>query len=306
MTIFITKKPQTQAEKPLVSIITPSFNQGQFIEETINSILSQTYRPLELIVIDGGSTDNTVDILRKYDDQITWISEPDEGQADAVNKGFKLARGEIIGWLNSDDVYFTKTAVESMAQAFQTYPEADIIYGEVAIISRTSILIRFWLVPPYEPYGMRYGSLISQPATFFRRHVTETEKLDQRFINLDREYWLRLTKKGYSFQHIQKLIAGDRNYGERISISLRSKITAKHKRLQEMYDVAGLRSKYLFPGYYIWRFRQIFCRLRGFAMVIGILFDKHYHNKLAFPMKIDSVWNILLRQLFRGRASIID
>src|SRR5690606_33014626 len=90
---------------PLVSVVTPSYNKGKFIKETIESVLSQDYPNIEYIVMDGGSTDETVDILKSYGDRIAWISEKDDGQADAVNKGIARARGEIIGWLNSDDTY---------------------------------------------------------------------------------------------------------------------------------------------------------------------------------------------------------
>lgn len=95
--------------KPLVSIITPSYNQGKFIEETIQSVLNQDYPNIEYIVIDGGSTDNTIDILKKYEGRLRWISEPDKGQSDAINKGFAMARGSMMAWLNSDDTYLPGT-----------------------------------------------------------------------------------------------------------------------------------------------------------------------------------------------------
>ena len=123
--------------QPKVSIITPSYNQGQFIEETILSAKNQDYPNIEHIVIDGNSTDSTLDILHKYDNDIIWISEPDRGQSDALNKGFRIATGEIIGWLNSDDIYLPG-AVKKAVDALMNNPKFDIVYGDYLIIDENS------------------------------------------------------------------------------------------------------------------------------------------------------------------------
>ncbi len=115
---------------PRVSIVTPSYNQGQFIKETIRSVLLQGYPDLEYIIIDGGSTDGSVDIIRKYEPWLAyWVSEPDEGQADAINKGLQIAQGEIVAWLNSDDVYLPG-AMSAVAKAWMAYPNS-LIVGDV-------------------------------------------------------------------------------------------------------------------------------------------------------------------------------
>ena len=115
------KVSYSQGPAPTVSIVTPSFNQGRFIRETIESVLSQDYPAIEYMVIDGGSTDETVSILKSYGNRIFWISEPDSGQSDAINKGWKRATGEILTWLNSDDVYLPG-AIAKAADYLQRHP----------------------------------------------------------------------------------------------------------------------------------------------------------------------------------------
>lgn len=157
---------------PKISIVTPSYNQGQFIEETIRSVLLQGYPNLEYIIIDGGSTDNSVEIIRKYEPWLHyWISEPDNGQSEALNKGFSKATGEIIGWLNSDDLY-APGAVAAGTDSLSQYPEAAFVYGDWLFVDEFSDEI---IYKPTRQVSVRdlllEGCLIPQQSTFFRRSI---------------------------------------------------------------------------------------------------------------------------------------
>ena len=150
-----------------VSIITPSYNQGQFIERTILSVLEQDYPNVEYIVMDGGSTDNTVEILKKYEDRLIWKSEPDKGMSDAINKGFRMATGEIIAWINSDDIY-QPGAIEFVARYFAEHSEVDVIYGEGRIIDKFDRQIGEYKSAPVDLRRWLYHGQIYvfQPSTF--------------------------------------------------------------------------------------------------------------------------------------------
>lgn len=181
---------------PKVSIITPSFNQGSYIEETINSVLSQTYENIEYIIIDGGSTDSTISILSKYEGKVSAvISEPDAGQADAINKGLRMASGEFLTWLNSDDL-LERDAIERCVNEFLENPGIGFVYGNVKLINERSVVV-----------GMLNGEQVSRPSVFFnldlpipqqggvwRRDVSNAIGLldDQWHYVLDREFFLRI------------------------------------------------------------------------------------------------------------------
>jgi len=188
-----------------VSIITPSYNQGEYIEQTIKSIVSQQGDfELEPIIIDGGSTDNTIEILKNYDSQIKWISEKDNGQADAINKGIRMSSGEIIGWLNSDDLYHQGT-IKRVVEFFRENKPCQWLYGKCRIINEDNKEIRQWITY-YKNINLRIFSLsrliienyISQPTIFFRKEIIDkVGELDSNLhYSMDYDLWLRFAKIG--------------------------------------------------------------------------------------------------------------
>ena len=180
---------------PKISIVTPSYNQGQFLEETIRSVLLQGYPNLEYIIIDGGSQDNSVEIIKKYEPWLTyWVSEPDRGQAHAINKGFKRAQGDILAWINSDDFY-TKEAIAKAVRSFLKYNEIDVLYGDCLYIDKNGKQIKYVKALPFSPITLFVGS-IPQPSTFFRRHCLNVGFLDETLqCAFDYEFWLRFNKR---------------------------------------------------------------------------------------------------------------
>jgi glycosyltransferase involved in cell wall biosynthesis len=205
-----------------ITIITPSYNQSEFIEDTLDSVKNQTHNSVRHIVLDGGSDDGTIEILRKYEDtdgdsyDLTWISDDDDGQSDAINTGFRRAEGDIVAWLNSDDVYLDVNVLSRVAEYFKQ-SEAEIIYGDQCYINRESTITAFDVRPDFDARKLPYRILISQPATFFRQEVVESQKLDTDLqYSMDYEYWLRLSQI-YKFEHFQDVLAGFRRYSEQKS-----------------------------------------------------------------------------------------
>ena len=283
------------SKKPLVSVVTPSYNQAQFIEENILSVKSQDYPNIEHIIIDGGSTDETMEILKKYEGtyNLRWVSKPDEGHADAVNKGFAMAKGEIIGWLNSDDVYFDRGTVSAVVEAFQKHPEADIIYGDCAYIWEDGTILRVQCVPSFRYSRLLRGCFLEQPAVFFRRHVVENHKLDKHIkLAIDYEYWLRIGRL-YHFVHIPRILAADRNHRGRISVAQADKLKAVGAQLREQY--LGEPSLWLRLE---WEVDKVFSglprRLKGLLLLMWLRWKKDF----AFNAKV--VWNMrtIRNQLF--------
>ncbi len=294
-----TSEPKGLSERPLVSIVVPSLNQGRFIQDTVDSILNQDYRPIEIIVVDAQSTDNTLSVLDQYSDldNVSWTSEPDRGHADGVNKGFLRARGEIVAWLNSDDVYFSRDVIETVVSTFLQKPKVDVIYGDVAIISNENFLLRLFLLPSYSLKRIQRKNLISQPAVFFRSHVVQNEKLDGNQIGLDYEYWLRLGQLKYRFHHVRKVLAGDRHYPERLSVSKSDVIASQIYEVKAKHGLSESTTRLMHP---LDRLAQALCRFEGLLMIVGMsLFGRGRQDRLAFPLRIDSMRALLWRQFVR-------
>jgi glycosyltransferase involved in cell wall biosynthesis len=198
---------------PRISIVTPSYNQGQFIEETIRSVLLQGYPNLEYIVIDGGSTDGSAEIIRKYESHLAyWVSEPDGGQANAINKGFKSVTGEVLAWLNSDDIY-TPGAIYEAAEYFGKHAECQVAHGKTDIVDAEGLLIGNCSSEPFDLEQLLSGNSIPQPSTFFRRDVFESVGgLDESFqFCLDYDLWLRIATLS-SFDYVPRLWAKFRRH----------------------------------------------------------------------------------------------
>lgn len=180
-----------------VSIITPSYNQARFIEETIQSVLNQTYSDIEYLVIDGGSFDGTVDILKKYENRLAaWVSEKDRGQTDAINKGFSMASGEIFAWLNSDDT-LEPHAVARIVDFFQTNPDVGLVYGDANFINENDRVIGKFNAAQTDLKRLRDGFVhIPQQAAFFRSDCwKQIGPLDPEFyFAMDYDLWVRLAE----------------------------------------------------------------------------------------------------------------
>lgn len=219
---------------PKVSIVTASYNQAKFIEEAINSVVSQNYPNFEHIIFDNCSTDGTIDILKKYP-HLVWVSEPDKCQSDALNKGFKKATGEFIGWLNADDLYLP-SCFNSVIETFTGHPESDIVFGDYRWVDQKGDLIKVRRETDFDLFIYKYLHVpcFGSTATFFRRNIFK----ENNFINLNYDYamdyelLLRLALKGHRFSHSRKVLADFRWHSEcKSALNRKKQIIEKEKAL---------------------------------------------------------------------------
>ncbi len=198
---------------PLVTIVTPSFNQGEFLAATMASVLGQEYPHIEYIVIDGGSTDKSLSAIKQYADRVAyWVSEPDHGQAHAINKGLRRASGSILGWLNSDDVLLPNT-VSRAVDTFLREAEVDVVYGRLNRIDSDGRSLPTPILPKdrvtFDQHHAIGECVVNQPGSFWRREIMEHAGLLNEDLNyaLDYEYWVRLLLSGAHFKRLPEPVA---------------------------------------------------------------------------------------------------
>lgn len=232
-------------ELPLVSIVTPSYNQGRFLKRTIESVLRQTYPRIEYFVMDGGSTDESVDILKSYGDRFYWVSEPDSGQTNAINKGMVMANGEILAYLNSDDVLLPD-AVERAVTFFREHPDCDMVYGNADYIDEDDAIIGAYRTAEYSTERLMEDCMVCQPAAFWRQRVVDRIGLFDERLNLtmDYDYWLRIAKSGSTICFCPEKLACSRLYKETKTMSARGKI------FKEIFEICTRHFGYVHRSYF--------------------------------------------------------
>ena len=291
-----TRKPHVERaiEKPLVSIVTPSYNQGIFLKRTINSVLNQDYPNIEYIVMDGGSEDGSLDILESYKDSFQWISEPDRGQTHAINKGFARARGTILGYLNSDDILYPG-AVSTVVEQFHKNPEVDMFYGKADYIDKEDEKIGVYNTDVYSFERNMFDCCICQPASFWRKRVADIVGKFDEDLNyaMDYDYWLRMDRAGGRILHIPDILAASRRYEGTKTLAQRGEI------FKEIFRICKTHGNYVSRNYFdgLWHYRLIekegilaktlrpvrrYYRKMGFFHYI--LFNKDYYRFRNLPM----------------------
>lgn len=264
---------------PPVSIVVPSYNQGQFIGATLDSILEQGIEGIEILVMDGGSKDNTVEVLKSFNSKIQWVSEKDRGQSHAINKGFSRAHSKVLGYINSDDTY-QPGALMTVLEVFKNHPQIDIIYGDFNYINAKGKVLANCQTINFDYDILRYDyNFICQPASFWRRSVIERigPMAEELYYLMDYEFYLRAAAAGLHFLHLHHTLANLRLHKDCKTISGNFEVQKKYQKV---------RSSIVFPY-------SLHSRNR--------LVDNSYHLVLKSAMRVKG----MLRNLTENKRIIL-
>jgi glycosyltransferase involved in cell wall biosynthesis len=250
--------------EPIVSVLTPSFNQARWLPDNLRSVEAQTYARIEHVVADGGSTDGSVRLLENRSRHgLIWVSERDEGQSDAINRAFARSSGEIIGWLNSDDAYFSSDVVAEAVDVFNSHPEVGVVYGHAALVNGDGMLLHVLWTPSFAPALLRAYNLICQPTVFVRRAVVGRPYLvDPAFdYSMDRELLLHLARRTRFFR-LNRIVAIDQHHIGRKSLTRPDLAAHDRELIGQRYRIPAVASNYL-----LHKTTRIVVRLAGLSKV---------------------------------------
>ena len=251
------------ANLPLVSIVTPSYNMAEYLTETIESVLSQDYPHLEYLVIDGGSTDATLQILDRYAGRLTYCSEPDRGPSDAAHKGFRRAHGEILAWICADDAYLPG-AIRNGVEYLLAHPDVDVVYGEGWWTDSAGAVIGRYPTLPFDGKTLERDCFICQPAAFIRAASYGRCELDPAVnTSYDYDLWIRMAKAAFRFASIPQYMANSRIHTGSLTINQRTRVfQASMALLQRHYGYVPFQWIFGYTAYRIDGRDQFFQPLR--------------------------------------------
>jgi len=278
---------------PLVSVLTPSFNQARWLADNLRSVACQTYPRVEHIVMDGGSNDGSRDLLELAGPKVRWKSEPDRGQSHALNKAFAESGGEIIGWVNSDDAYFDCRVVEDVVRFFARNPGVDAVYGHAAYVNADGRILHYFWAPSFHGRLLRLYDYIIQPTVFVRRRALGDHLVDESFeFAMDYELWLRLSQR-HRLARLDRVIAIDRLQSERKTQTLLHVMRSDVRRLAAAYGVeVSPAARPLMAAHHV------YCRFRGARLAAT------RPGELAFSGCQDGRFTVLRRQVAARRSTM--
>ncbi len=301
--------PVSVSSLPLVSIVTPSYNQGGFIKQTIDSVLGQSYPHVEYLVVDGHSTDETVSVLKSYGPRLNWLSEPDKGQTDAINKGFARSKGEVRAYLNSDDLLLPG-AVEKVVEHFRRHPDADMVYGQGVLIDEEGHRVGMCRTDDYSFGRLMLDCCISQPAAFWLTRIAEKAgPFDERLsYAMDYDYWLRIDRAGGRIDHLREPLAAARRHPKTKTATARGMI------YDEVFRVSNRHEGYVSVGWHIGLWDYLLCergrwhlgRLTHRAGLCVLAGRLHYLRSTRNPYDMMQSLQRIERRLTCGKFSLLE